>query len=401
MKIGLCICAGNEEQWIVGALHSCYRAIDHAVIMINGSTDRTRALAEQYLIKAGVPYSLMTEPEAVGWPDHLYQRLFDEAEAQGTDWILLLDADERLAGQFRASLRELAGYPRADAYALSRRTVITPYCPTAGGEIEPYTDSLEVNENHLRFFRPGAVRYPEATGPHQGAQLQAGHSVVTRPLCPTDITHDRDGWEQMRRDRLRGQYTAADLVPYWQRCGGWFDYSAIYDLAVKECRAGGTMVELGNYLGRSLIYLGLKAQESGKQVRIVGADLFRSEPCGFHHVEIMEEGVRWLHRTATDLHRAGLAENVSLLQWSSWECAKLFENESVDFCFVDACHEPYAVEQDLARWWPKIRRGGLLAGHDYSPLFQPLVDVVNAWARREGLELHLDVSLGSWLVRKP
>lgn len=36
-----------------------------------------------------------------------------------------------------------------------------------------------------------------------------------------------------------------------------------------------------------------------------------------------------------------------------------------DFAFIDACHKYEAVRDDITAWWPKVRVGGLLAGHDY------------------------------------
>ena len=38
----------------------------------------------------------------------------------------------------------------------------------------------------------------------------------------------------------------------------------------------------------------------------------------------------------------------------------------LDFVFIDADHRYEAVKQDIEAWLPKIRMGGILAGHDYS-----------------------------------
>merc|ERR1712232_1187361 len=60
-------------------------------------------------------------------------------------------------------------------------------------------------------------------------------------------------------------------------------------------------------------------------------------------------------------------EHTRILQEPSQLAARLFENESVDFVFVDADHDNGPVYNDLVAWWPKVRKGGHLAGHDYSP----------------------------------
>ena len=43
----------------------------------------------------------------------------------------------------------------------------------------------------------------------------------------------------------------------------------------------------------------------------------------------------------------------------------MFPDGSVDFCFIDADHTPKGVRRDMTAWWPKVRAGGLLGGHDY------------------------------------
>lgn len=400
MRIALCVVSANEERNIVGCIHSCFKAIDGVFLLVNGATDRTSELAQYYCMKAGIPCGVMSEPVQTGAPDHLYNRVLDEATAQGYDWILLLDADERLSGFARQNLRKWAEeWP--GAYALSRRTIITPYCPTAGGEIEPYTDSIEINENHLRFFKADAVRYPGGEGPHLGAKARPGVEVATLPYCSTCITHDRDGREQLRRDKLRGQYPEVPLPTPSKCAGGWYDYQAAYRMFADEVPEDGTIVELGTYLGRSILDLGAMLQERGKNVRLVGVDPFRLKPNSYQHVEVMEDACRWLPRVSDSIIRAGLGDMVSLLQWDSWEAAKLFDDGSVDAVWVDACHEEHAVRKDLAAWWPKVKRGGLFGGHDFSVIFPGVVGPVTEFAEREGVPLHLDVALGSWLVRKP
>ncbi len=39
--------------------------------------------------------------------------------------------------------------------------------------------------------------------------------------------------------------------------------------------------------------------------------------------------------------------------------------EELDFVYLDANHSKEAVKSDIQIWWPKIRAGGILSGHDY------------------------------------
>jgi len=49
----------------------------------------------------------------------------------------------------------------------------------------------------------------------------------------------------------------------------------------------------------------------------------------------------------------------------SVEMAERFYDKSLDFVFIDADHRYEHIKADIAAWYPKIRQGGLLSGHDY------------------------------------
>lgn len=57
-------------------------------------------------------------------------------------------------------------------------------------------------------------------------------------------------------------------------------------------------------------------------------------------------------------------DRATIMQRSSAEAARTFSNGSLDFVYVDADHRKSAVFADLTRWYPKLRPGGVLAGHD-------------------------------------
>lgn len=67
--------------------------------------------------------------------------------------------------------------------------------------------------------------------------------------------------------------------------------------------------------------------------------------------------------TKSKLNKFG--NRVKLMQQTSEEACKAFNENSIDFVFLDGNHEPPYVEQDIDIWWPKISHGGILAGHDF------------------------------------
>ena len=52
----------------------------------------------------------------------------------------------------------------------------------------------------------------------------------------------------------------------------------------------------------------------------------------------------------------------------SLEAALQVEDNSLDFVYIDGDHSFDAVIQDLIAWVPKVRPGGIVSGHDYTPV---------------------------------
>lgn len=58
--------------------------------------------------------------------------------------------------------------------------------------------------------------------------------------------------------------------------------------------------------------------------------------------------------------------NCTLIRKTSMEALKDFEDNSLDFVYLDAGHDFLNFILDLHHWKDKVRVGGILAGHDYS-----------------------------------
>ena len=54
-----------------------------------------------------------------------------------------------------------------------------------------------------------------------------------------------------------------------------------------------------------------------------------------------------------------------LLRDTSATAAPKFKDEDMDFVYIDANHTLESTKEDIGLWWPKVKPGGILAGHDY------------------------------------
>jgi predicted O-methyltransferase YrrM len=69
-------------------------------------------------------------------------------------------------------------------------------------------------------------------------------------------------------------------------------------------------------------------------------------------------------------HLSGHEHRCHWLIMDSVEAAKQIKDASLDFAFIDADHHYESVLQDIKIYLPKIRSGGIMAGHDFGPHFE-------------------------------
>ena len=55
----------------------------------------------------------------------------------------------------------------------------------------------------------------------------------------------------------------------------------------------------------------------------------------------------------------------TLIKSFSMDALKFFEDESLDFVFIDGNHDFINIAQDLWHWREKVKKGGIAAGHDF------------------------------------
>jgi len=90
--------------------------------------------------------------------------------------------------------------------------------------------------------------------------------------------------------------------------------------------------------------------------------------------------------------------NVHLVKKTSLEAAKDYDDEELDFVFIDGDHSYQNVKEDIHLWLPKIKVGGYLAGHDFSLEW---FSVVRAVEDTIGLnKIIVNVPAKVWIYRK-
>lgn len=124
-------------------------------------------------------------------------------------------------------------------------------------------------------------------------------------------------------------------------------------------------VELGVWKGETFKYL----IQNCPNLVLTGIDLYAPQPenNGPEKWTPGENGHEWSHdHYYNDLIKFSSAypNRAKIIKNYTTEAAKEFEDESIDFVFIDADHGYEGCLRDIVSWTPKVKKGGYVIGHD-------------------------------------
>ncbi len=146
---------------------------------------------------------------------------------------------------------------------------------------------------------------------------------------------------------------------YWEKLDGFFSFQPFYEKIINQLD-GEIFVELGVWKGRSIMYMAERAKELNKNVIIHGVDVFE---VGDQQQHCAKFGTDFYGEVINNIEP--MKDIITLHKMSSHDAYKLFEDESIDFLFIDAHHTYEDVKKELELWYPKVKTGGIISGHDY------------------------------------
>ena len=149
----------------------------------------------------------------------------------------------------------------------------------------------------------------------------------------------------------------------------WFNYPELYKKMVEKFPSGSKFVEIGSWKGMSASYMAVEIANSGKDIDFYCVDTWEGS------VEHEQYGIETsnLYDTFLD-NMEPVRKYYKAIRAQSLQAVKQFEDNSLDFVFIDASHEYEDVKDDIRTWYPKVKEGGIIAGHDYLNLDFPGVE---------------------------
>ena len=95
---------------------------------------------------------------------------------------------------------------------------------------------------------------------------------------------------------------------------------------------------------------------------IPGLELYCIDPYVKYKMKPSQEGQDRIHAYACKILSP---YNVHMIRKTSMEAVKEFEDESLDFVYIDGNHKFDFFTMDLISWGRKVKKGGIIACHDY------------------------------------
>lgn len=202
--ITVVILTKNEEKNIVSVIQNALLVTRYVLIVDSGSTDKTVELAEQ--CGAKVVYREWDN-------DFSAQRNF-ALEHVNTEWILYLDADERLDAQLCQSIKTALNSEKLKQYSIMRKIHAFGF---------EYKHGIFKPDEVLRLFPTQTVHWE--------------NKVHERPIC------------NLPKEKLQGfieHYTYSSWQQWWDKAG---KYTTIW---AEDNFAKGKRTSLGACLGHSV-----------------------------------------------------------------------------------------------------------------------------------------------------
>ena len=226
-----------------------------------------------------------------------------------------------------------------------------------GHDRTPYSGHLQIEGDKTQVV--GEVRH--ITTGHPGLESNLGQRERQREKSFQQLSRRIGATPTM-------QYTPhGGNSRVWSKLDGFFDYSGQYSSIAFDVHDGARIVEVGSWQGKSAIYLATQVTAFGNRAHIHCVDTFDGG-----NDEVLKSRIEELGGPDAlfglfnhNVKRSGLGYMITPHRKSSVEAAKEFGDNTLSAVFIDAGHSYEDVKADLEAWYPKVKPGGLFAGHDF------------------------------------
>ena len=119
--------------------------------------------------------------------------------------------------------------------------------------------------------------------------------------------------------------------------------------------------ELGVYRGKNLWYLVMFPDAD----LVVGIDAWDQKIDHLWKQEVHDQNYNHVMEKCKKYKKICHKIDIRILKGDHSVLVKDFEDKYFDYVYIDSNHSYECVKRDINQWYPKIKEGGIIAGHDY------------------------------------
>ena len=206
---------------------------------------------------------------------------------------------------------------------------------------------------------------------------------------------------------LKGQYNIYTMKSF-KDVPGWInDAEFVYPKMVNKAQDGDHFVEIGTLLGQSTSWMCQLIKESDKDIKFDSIDLFWPIEHAIKNHEVTghpkefdqyltdltkEFNLNTLDIIKHPLRVLGVEKYVNLITCDEQYAHGIYEDNSIQFLWIDGDHRKNIVYNDLVNFWPKIKNGGTIGGDDM--VYNEVSDDVKKFSKEYDVEVRYENTNG-------
>lgn len=145
----------------------------------------------------------------------------------------------------------------------------------------------------------------------------------------------------------------------------WYNYQKFYEFISKQ-KGFLRFAEVGVWKGHSTADLARKLIGMEVPFELFAIDSWDKN--GHYPSTVTEFEKEHIQEIFTEFIKIQEVDKfITPMKSNSIEASKLFKKNYFDFILIDASHKEEDVINDIKAWWPKLRKNGIFACHDYVP----------------------------------
>ena len=160
-----------------------------------------------------------------------------------------------------------------------------------------------------------------------------------------------------RIQALWSQFVDLDIIEHFKQA----DAELLRSLLLAIMRPGMRCAEIGSWKGCSTAVIADTIKPYGGTIYAI--DTFRGNETTWNVGESQTKELVGLHRY--NMRALGFEDTVVTVVARSQCAAAMFPQEFFDLVFIDGDHRYEPFLADLRGFWPLVRDGGIICGHDY------------------------------------